>query len=101
MLSDSENEALEELAASLRNEGFGKRLSLRNPRFALLAALTILSLVGVVATFTISTIAALIFLALAYASALVAVRRWLERHPRSHYHEHDGATFPADPSTRY
>jgi hypothetical protein len=83
-LSDHEKKIFEELTASLRTEGFAKKLSLGSPRFTLLAVITVAALIGTIATFTFSTIAALCFLAVAFVSAVVAARRWSERRPHPH-----------------
>jgi hypothetical protein len=87
-LSDHENKIWEQLTGSLHAEPFAKKLSLTSPRFALLASITVAALIGAVATFATSTLAAGICLSVAYASAVIATTRWRERrallHPDTH-----------------
>lgn len=96
-LSDHEKKIFDELTASLRTEGFAKKLSFGSPRFALLAVVTGAALIGVIVTFTFSTIAALCFLAVAFTSAVIAVRRWSERRPHPREASRPAASHPSGP----
>jgi hypothetical protein len=99
-LSDHEKKVFDELTASLRSEGFAKKLSLGSPRFALLAGITIVALIGTIVTFTFSTIAALCCLAVAFTSAVIATRRWSARRPHPRESVQSAAQHPSGPTRR-